>query len=222
MTNFSRVDTWLASVASQPQRRGNLIFALDATASREQTWDTACQLQAQMFREVAAIGTLSMQLVYYRGVEDIGGECRASRWVDDPMKLANLMTKIRCDAGRTQIRRVLVHGSQETLRRKINALVFVGDACEEGRDQLVEAATRLAKLNVPAFMFQEGHDPDRTTALSGDRSADTRGVPSLRSGSVSQLADLLRAVAMFTVGGAAALERQNSAAAKCLLAQVKR
>ena len=54
----SRVDRFLAGVASRPQQRGNLIFALDATASREQTWDTACQLQAQMFREVANIGTL--------------------------------------------------------------------------------------------------------------------------------------------------------------------
>ena len=175
-----------------------------------------------MFREVAAIGTLSMQLVYYRGVEDIGGECKASRWVDDPMKLANLMTKISCNAGKTQIRRVLVHGSQETLRRKINALVFVGDACEEGRDQLVEAATQLAKLNVPAFMFQEGHDPTAQQRFQEIARLTHGAYHRFDQGSVSQLAELLRAVAMFTVGGATALERQNSAAAKYLLAQVSR
>jgi hypothetical protein len=175
-----------------------------------------------MFREVAAVGTLSMQLVYYRGVPDLGGECRASPWVEDPMKLANLMTKIRCDAGHTQIRRVLAHGSQEALHRKINALMFVGDACEESRDQLVEVATRLAKLNVPAFMFQEGHDPVAQQHFQEIAQLTHGAYHRFGQDSVSQLADLLRAVAMFTVGGAAALERQNSAAAKCLLAQVKR
>src|SRR5262247_1762928 len=54
--------------------RGRLIFALDATMSRQPTWDTACRLQADMFREAAAIGGLDVQLVYYRGL----AECRAS------------------------------------------------------------------------------------------------------------------------------------------------
>jgi hypothetical protein len=40
-------------------------FALDATASRQPTWDTACELQVDMFREAATTGGLDMQLVYY-------------------------------------------------------------------------------------------------------------------------------------------------------------
>ena len=58
-------------------KRGRLIFALDATMSRQPTWDTACALQADMFREAATIGGLDIQLVYFRGL----GECRASGWV---------------------------------------------------------------------------------------------------------------------------------------------
>ncbi|MGE0565694.1 MAG: VWA domain-containing protein, partial [Pseudolabrys sp.] len=38
--------------------RGRLIFALDATMSRQPTWDTACVLQADMFREAAGVGGL--------------------------------------------------------------------------------------------------------------------------------------------------------------------
>jgi hypothetical protein len=95
-----------------------------------------------MFHEVASIGTLSMQLVYFRGSPGLGGECKASRWVDDPLVLAKVMTKITCDAGETQIARVLNHVAGEGSQRKINALVFVGDACEEGRDQLAEGAAR--------------------------------------------------------------------------------
>ena len=51
--------------------------------SRQPTWDTACTLQADMFREAAAIGGLDIQLVYFRGL----GECRASGWVADSERL---------------------------------------------------------------------------------------------------------------------------------------
>jgi len=219
-TTRSRVDKFLTSVASQPQHRGNLIFALDATASREETWDTACQLQAQMFKEVASIGTLNMQLVYYRGPQSLGGECKASRWVDNPMTLANVMSKITCEAGQTQICRVLAHSAREALRRKINALLFVGDACEEDRDQLVESAAQLAKLGVPVFMFQEGRDPDARDRFQKIARMTHGAYHQFDQRSAAQLADLLRAVAMFSVGGVVALKRQNSAAAKLLLQQI--
>ena len=41
--------------------RARLIFALDATGSRQATWTMACELQGEMFQEVAKIG-LSAQL----------------------------------------------------------------------------------------------------------------------------------------------------------------
>ena len=44
----------------------------------QETWDHAVKLQADMFREVAAIGKLDVQLVYFRGMHGIDGECRAS------------------------------------------------------------------------------------------------------------------------------------------------
>src|SRR6187397_3601371 len=46
--------------------RGRLVFALDATMSRQPTWDMACALQADMFREAASLGSLDIRLVYYR------------------------------------------------------------------------------------------------------------------------------------------------------------
>src|SRR5215475_10038467 len=82
--------------------RGRLIFALDATMSRQPTWDTACRLQADMFREAAAIGGLDIQLVYYRGL----AECRASPWIADGQKLGALMGRINCVGGHTQIGKV--------------------------------------------------------------------------------------------------------------------
>jgi hypothetical protein len=154
------IDAFLAQVKKlqpgvAPGGRGRLIFALDATMSRQPTWDSACHLQAEMFKEAAAIGGLDVQLVYYRGLS----ECRASQWVSQPGRLASLMEKIDCRGGHTQIGRVLNHARKESQGRRVQALVFVGDAMEEPIDDLCAAAGELGLLGVPAFMFQEGSEP---------------------------------------------------------------
>src|SRR6516162_2479197 len=139
----SDLDNFLADMMATKKSgvsgTGRLIFALDATMSREQTWDMACQLQGDMFKTVASIGGLNVQLVYYRGLD----ECRASRWVTDPVKLANLMTKINCHAGHTQIGKILTHAKRETGLLKVSAVVFVGDAFEENADKIVPLAQQL-------------------------------------------------------------------------------
>ena len=94
-------------------KHGRLIFALDATMSRQPTWDTACKLQGEMFREAAAIGGLDVQLVYFRGLN----ECRASRWVSDGAGLGDLMGRIDCRGGHTQIGKVLSHARAESDNR---------------------------------------------------------------------------------------------------------
>ena len=92
--------------------RGRLIFAMDATMSRQPTWDLALGLQADMFRAVKEVGGLDVQLVYFRGY----GETRASKWVNDPEALARLMTRVSCQGGYTQIRKVLAHARREAER----------------------------------------------------------------------------------------------------------
>src|SRR5208337_2444237 len=83
--------------------KGRLVFALDATMSRQPTWDMACALQADMFREAASLGSFDIRLVYYRGLN----ECRATGWISDSATLARLMGKIDCRGGNTQIGKVL-------------------------------------------------------------------------------------------------------------------
>src|SRR5262245_3888168 len=130
----SEVDSFLAdlrqrrrSIVDKPLGRGRLIFGLDATASRQPTWDTACQLQAEMFREATAVGGLELQLVYYRGP----GECRSSRWIADSAQLGKIMSHIMCDAGQNQIEKVLIHTQKETELLRQSDLVFVAHAMEE-------------------------------------------------------------------------------------------
>jgi hypothetical protein len=212
----SDVDAFLKEIQSSPTGRGRLIFAVDATASREATWDAACKLHVNMFRAAAAIGGLEIQLVYYRGIS----ECRASKWVGEPELLTRMMEKVMCRAGETQIRRVLEHAQRESERGKVSALVFVGDACEEGRDELAPAAAVLGRAGVPAFMFQEG-DVASVKRVFCEIADLTRGAyGSFNAGAADQLRELLRAVAVFAAGGVEALE--DSGADRKIIAQLRR
>ena len=196
---------------------GRLIFALDATASRQPTWDTACELQAEMFREVAAVGGLSVQLVYYRGI----AECRASRWVTQPEHLSGLMERIDCRMGHTQIGKVLAHARRESELLKVQALVFVGDAMEENPDDLARDAAALGKAGIPAFMFQEGTDR-AVEAVFRDIAKLTRGAHCrFDPGAARQLAELLKAVAVYAAGGLTALAARQIESAIRLLGQLK-
>ena len=143
-----------APLAPKGQGRGRLIFGMDATASRGPTWDRACHIQAQMFTETDALGGLEVQLVYYRGY----GECKASPWVRETGDLLRFMTRVHCLAGHTQIRKILRRAIKETEKKRVGALVFVGDALEEDIDELGHLAGKLGLLGLPCFMFHEGYD----------------------------------------------------------------
>ena len=221
----SDIDAFLDQVrtltsTTAPGQRGRLIFALDATMSRQPTWNTARRLQIEMFREAAAVGGLDVQLVYYRGL----AECRASRWVSEAVHLAGLMERIHCQGGHTQIGKILSHARGETERTKVQALVFVGDAMEEAIDDLCSAAGELGLLGVPAFMFQEGDEPIAEQAF--------REIARLTKGAycrfdpcaAQQLAELLRAVAAYAAGGLKALtdvSRRSGGATQKLLQQLR-
>ena len=200
--------------------RGRLLFAMDATMSRQPTWDMALKLQADMFNEVKAIGGLDVQLIYFRSYD----ECRASGWVSDPAALARLMTGIRCLGGFTQIRKVLAHARRESEKKKINALVYVGDCMEEEIDHLAALAGELGILGVPAFMFQEGRDQKAVTVFREIARLTKGAYCRFDAGSAAQLRELLRAVAAYAAGGRAALEDfgRRAGAGRLLLEQMKR
>ncbi len=218
------VTDFLSRLAAVPpvktQHRGRLIFALDATASREPTWDMACRIQADMFSASAAGGSLDIQLCWYRGI----GEFRAEPWSADAQTLQRRMSGVFCLGGTTQIGRVLNHAAAETRQKKVNALAFVGDCMEESADRLYQLAGELKLLGLPAFVFQEGHDPIAEPVFK--RMARLSGGAHCRfdSGSAKQLRELLAAVAAYASGGRKALEERGrrEAGAQLLLQQLKK
>ena len=146
--------------------RGRLVFALDATMSRQPTWDMACTLQADMFREAASIGSLDIRLVYYRGFN----ECRATGWISDSAKLAKLMSKIDCQGGNTQIGKVLSEARREAVASAVRAVVFVGDAMEEKVDDSAPRPANSACSRCPSSCSRKA-----TTRPPSRRSARSRG-----------------------------------------------
>lgn len=198
---------------------GRLIFALDATLSRQPTWDMACALQADMFKEAGGVAPLAMRLIYYRGFN----ECRATDWITDTRKLAALMGRIDCLGGHTQIGKVLADARNEASKSGVRALVFVGDAMEENIDDLCLKAGELGLLKVPCFMFQEGHDADAERAFREIARLTGGAWCRFDPGSAAQLRELLRAVAAYAAGGRDALRRLagGSQSATLLLGQVR-
>ncbi len=220
----SNIDEFLEAAAKLPATsgsgRGRLVFALDATMSRQATWDMAQGVQGRMFATAAAHGGLDVQLVYYRGFS----ECKASRFVAGGQSLASLMTKIGVGAGQTQIEKVLRHVLDETRKTPVRALVFVGDAMEERLDVLAGLAAEIGLLGVKAFLFQEGRDSVAEQAFRKIALLTGGAYATFDLSSPERLVALLTAAAAYAAGGRRALEfearARGAAAADHLLSQM--
>jgi hypothetical protein len=205
-TQKSEVDAFLRKVAAMPtvkpeSGRGRLIFGMDATASREPSWDRACRIQGEMFDATAALGGLDVQLVFYRGFN----ECKASRWLSNAASLHAAMRAVFCVGGETQIARILRHALRESEARRIGALVLVGDAMEEKLDELCALAGKLGLRGVPVFLFHEGSDPMAARAFKEIARLTHGAYCRFDASSAEELRALLGAVAAYAAGGRRAL-----------------
>ena len=218
-SSAGQVDAFLKKLAAMPAvrpagPRGRLIFALDATASRQPTWDQACMIQAQMFQAVGQMGGLDVQLAYYRGFH----EFEAFPWLDNAAALTQRMTGVFCLGGHTQIARVLKHAIAETKGKRVNALVFVGDCMEEPADNLCHMAGQLGVLGLPIFLFHEGREPLAAATFQQLARLSGGAYCPFDAGSAQQLTELLRAVAVYAAGGLKALQDYSrNAGGKTLL-----
>ena len=204
VSNEKDVRTFLTKVATMRKSGGEarLIFSVDATASRQATWDVASQLQTEMFFSTQTLSRLNVQLCYFRGF----GEFFSSNWQGNPEEIARIMSGIHCEAGITQLERLLRHAIKENEKQKIKCVVYIGDAMEENIDVLAQLAGQLGLLNVPLFMFQERGAPVARQAFMDMSRLSGGAYSQFDSASAEQLKDLLKAVAIYAAGGLKALE----------------
>ena len=176
---------------------GRLVFALDATASREASWDKASALHAEMFEAASTSGSLQVQLCYYRGFQ----EFRATKWFDRAGPLLGAMTSVRCAAGRTQIGRVLSHIEKEHTAQKVAAAIIISDAFEESLDKAAHTAGNLGLRGCKLFIFQDGHDGNAKRAFTELARLSGGACCQFDETSADELRELLRAVAAYAAGG---------------------
>ncbi len=143
--------------------RARVIFAIDATASRQPTWDIAARLTTQMFKTAASAGGVDLQLVYFRAEETC-----TSRWMSDAGALSSTMASIMCRSGLTQIGKVLSHVRAEDQRQKIAAVIFVGDACEEVL-RLISTRPRASSIRCRCSCFRKARTGKSPPSIASSR-----------------------------------------------------
>lgn len=218
--NKGAIETFLSQSKALRQRvagQKRLLFAMDATASREPTWAVACTLHDAMFEAIVGEKHLAVQLCYYRGMADF----YRSRWLSHAQALRDTMAQVRCHAGGTQISRVLRHAlSAASDNNPLRAVIFIGDAVEEAIPQLESLAGQCRLKRLPLFIFQEGQDLraqqcfKRLAALSGGAYARFDHT------SPDRLRNLLSAVVRYVSGGRQALAQASGEGDKLLLKQL--
>ena len=226
VSSKNEVDAFLSKVNTLTQNtssknKGRLIFAMDATASRERSWDRACHLQSEMFRETLGLGGLEIQLAYYKGF----GQFYSTRWISETELLLQEMTKVRCAGGQTQIQKVLQQAIKETGANRVQALVLIGDAFEEDIDLICHYAGQLGALGVRTFCFQEGNDTIAKSGFQQIARLTDGAYSSFDSSSANQLKELLKAVAVYAAGGLKKLEEYSKVkpgVAQLLTNQIKK
>jgi len=201
VSSSSEIDAFLNDARSMTSAKqkgaGNLVFAMDATFSREPTWDMACQIQGEMFLATDKIANLNIKLAYYGGFNTF----KVSNWVNNAAQMLKLMRCVRCEGGKTQIGRVLKYTLEQTNQQSIDALVFVGDCMEENADTLSDLAGRLGLIGVPIFIFQEGSNQIASKTFKHMCKLSKGAYCSFDAGSAEQLRALLGAVAIYATGG---------------------
>ena len=191
------------------------VFALDATASREPSWDRACG-SSEMFEATAASEGWKSSSSSIAGSRNEGEPLDEHRRRFAPRHALGV-----CVGGETQIERVLA-AHPRNQEPSVRALVFVGDAMEKNIDRLCHLAGELGN-GVPIFCFRKA-TPERRQRPSTDGAAVRGERPAGSMASADRLKGPLGAVAVYAAGGYRALtaygERAERCWADCAIARV--
>lgn len=203
------------------QERARLLFAMDATASREPAWDVAKQITGAMFEAVP--GALDVALAYHGG----GKLVEVTPFSPDAKVFLDKVQMVRCRAGVTALNDLLTHATEVT---RLKALIYVGDCFEEDADEALVLAKQLKLKGVRCFMFHDaasgtqGYDVERARTVFEQIAKMTGGALLPFDETAPQmLKALLEAIAYYVVQGMRALQERSKSlpAARLLLEQMK-
>ena len=193
--------------STRPSRIG---FLVDATGSRNKTWERAQGIQSKMFRAAHGIKAIKLRLVHF------GGNRLTTRdWEDDTKSVAAHMAAVRCRAGLTQILEGLQTFIDEAPEDRASAIILIGDYFEECSTQAKITSVRLKDMGIKVYSFIEGNDHTAQTVFRN--LAEVTDGRFARFGEDLPLADLCQGVALLASGGRKALRQLGNKKVQRLL-----
>lgn len=188
---------------SSTPARPRLVFGFDATASREPAWAMARKVTDALVKTLP--GELDVALAVHGGSR----LHTFTKFTNDGRTLRDLAASISCEAGQTRLLPIL---SGSLARPGVRVVTYIGDVYEESLTRGRAVADELGRRGIKLFVFHDVSDwaARRDNEVFLDLARRTGGcVLPFDASAPGRLHDLLAAVAVFAVGGAALLQERR-------------
>lgn len=185
----------------QANRISRIGLVIDATASRNATWNEAQEIQRRMFSALSA-KSIALRLMHFGANElsDLG-------WQENASTVAAHMASVRCQSGLTRFTWALPRFPSDDAPTCASAVIVIGDAFEEDFEYLAQIAKDMAAKHIKVFSFLEWNDPEAERAFKA--LAEITGGAFASFGDELPLADLCEGVALLTGGKQDQIENQT-------------
>ncbi|MSP01441.1 MAG: hypothetical protein EXR07_10400 [Acetobacteraceae bacterium] len=197
--------------------RPRLVFAVDATASREPAWAAARQVTDALVK--ALPGALDVALAVHGG----GHVHTFTAFTNDAATLRDRAAGVTCISGMTRLLPIL---STSLKHPAVRVVVYIGDVFEESVAQGRRIADAMGARGTKLFVLHDtsNRDARRDAEIFWDLAKRTGGcVLPFDANAPGRLRELLAAVAVYAVGGEQLLrERDDLPGAVALLEHLGR
>ena len=200
-----RAATWIEPAATDTTAptRPRLVFAFDATASREPAWATARRVTDALFK--ALPGELDVALAVHGGSR----LHTFTAFTTNANTLRDRAAGIVCEAGHTRLLAIL---SESLKRPGVRVITYVGDVFEESLSRGRRLADTMGQHGIRLIVLHDTADRDarRDAEIFLDLARRTGGcVIPFDATAPERLRELLAAVAVYTVGGITGLQERS-------------
>jgi hypothetical protein len=175
--------------------RPRLIFAVDATASREPAWAAARQVTDVLVK--ALPGALDVALAVHGGSR----VHTFTAFTSDANTLRDRAAGVSCVAGMTRLLPIL---SASLKHPSVRVVIYIGDVFEENLQRGRQIADAMGAQGTRLIVLHDTADPAarRDAELFWDLAKRTGGcVLPFDAAASNRLRDILSAVAVYAVGG---------------------
>jgi hypothetical protein len=175
--------------------RPRLVFAVDATASREPAWAAARRVTDALVK--ALPGELDVALAVHGGSR----VHTFTAFTDDANTLRDRAAGVACQAGVTRLLPIL---SASLKQPAVRVVIYIGDVFEESLFQGRRVADAMGGQGTRLIVLHDTADPTarRDAEVFWDLAKRTGGcVLPFDASATGRLRDLLSAVAVYAVGG---------------------